>query len=84
MATSKSSTLSKPSGARLNRGDKARILFERGHVHPAGGGYHWRVDSESGNGQYRVHQYQVEGRDRYGCTCPDYTNHAQAGQLAWP
>jgi hypothetical protein len=54
-----------------------------GHVHPApnGGGFHWRVDSESGQGQYRVHRYPVDGRDRFGCTCPDYTKHAQAGDL---
>ena len=81
MATSQSSTLRKPSGASLNRADKARVLFERGHVHPAGGGYHWRVDSESGAGQYRIHRYSVEGHERFGCTCPDYVRHAEAGEL---
>ena len=82
MATD-STTLRKPSGAKLNRSDKARAIFERGHVHPApnGGTYHWLVDSESGAGQYRVHRYQVEDRDRFACTCPDYRRHAEAGEL---
>ena len=30
-----------------------------------------------------VHQYQVEGKPRFGCTCPDYTKHAEGGDLGW-
>ena len=83
MVTSHSSTRPerKPSGARVNRGDRARWLFERGHVHPAGHGYHWLVDSESGSGQYRISRYLVEGQERWDCTCPDYTKHPHAGEL---
>ncbi len=82
---SHSTTERKPNGAPLSRGDKARRIVEAGGVqrHPRGHGHHWLVDSESGSGQYRVHQYTVEGRDRYGCTCPDYTKHAEGGDLGW-
>lgn len=77
-----STTSRKPSGARLNRGDKARLLFETGCVHPAGHGT-YRVDSGSGAGQYRVEQFQGSSGYHWECTCQDYRRHALAGDLGW-
>ena len=84
MVTTQDSTIRSRKPGRINRGDRARFLFERGCVHPVGDSYNYRVDSESGSGAYRVSRYTVEGQERWDCTCPDYTKHAHAGELDHP
>ena len=85
MATSKSTTLRKPSGAHLNRGDKARILFERGHVHPTGDGWHYQVTSESDPAKsYRVTVLRKRaGEEHAACECPDYKRAIDERHAYW-
>lgn len=59
----------KPNG-RISRGDRARFLFERGHVHPAGRFGHYRVTSEGDQDK----SYRVEcGGDVTFCNCLDWS-----------
>lgn len=59
----------KPNG-RVSRGDRARFLFERGHVHPTGRLGHYRVTSEGDpTKQYRV---EVGGAVIF-CNCIDWS-----------
>ena len=54
---------------RLSRAEKARKLFETGHVHPAGDGHRYYVDAEGGFSQYRV-EFAPNGA--VACNCPDW------------
>ena len=80
MVTSESTTKRKPNGAQVNRGDKAQRLVYGGHVHPQGTGRTYKVDSESGSGQYLV---SVAG-ERYHCTCQDFRRYFDRTKIPHP
>ena len=62
----------KPNG-RVNRGDRARFLFERGHVHIIRGGYAYEVTSETQpDVRYRVVIMRRDSTEVHACSCPDY------------
>ena len=61
---------------RLTRTDKARLAFERGHVHPTGRKNSYLVDGTRPGVQYRAEV----GPQTY-CTCPDWRiTYARSGE----
>ena len=74
MVTTKSSAIRsrKPNG-HVSRGDKARFLFERGHVHVVVGGRFYDVESETQPGvRYRVTVMRKGTTEVLACSCQDY------------
>ena len=85
MVMPKSTTCTKPSGAPLNRGDTARLLFEFGHVRPTGDGRHYQVTSETDPAKsYRVTVLRNRvGDEHAACTCPDYKRAIDERHYYW-
>ena len=54
---------------KLSRADRARRLFEFGHVHPSGQRNRYLVDSDTPGKQYRV---EFGRGDTVVCTCLDW------------